>query len=619
MRDGEEKASANEAVNNFLASDNDQLETEEQPHEGNRRHSNEQFDYERQDYSPIPFQTSNRPTTSYIPKYRMENSAYPIQEVVPNTQMAITSSADPNGMENSEQGAGLRARGQTNVTANVLNVNDFYSRNDDMFSSRQRSHYDGEGSGEGDDNNQTYNDDQMNIPMMIKPKTLYQNPQTPTVLPSTYHPINRWSSVKQSFLKEFLAEFIGTMVLIIFGDCVCCQVNLAAKIQANNFQNKLDALVEAGTMSLDQADGYKTFESLVSSTSGGTFDAIPMSWAAAVVMGYFAAGGSAISGAHLNPSVTISNWIYRGFPKNKVAYYLAGQILGAFCGAMIVFGLYKRVIIEAYPEYWLSQPVANMFCTFPQPYLSTARQFVSELVTTAMFQGCLFALTDPYTCLSSDLFPIMLFFLIYVLNAAMSYQTGTAINMARDVGPRLALAALGFDRNILWKNHHHYFWIPLVAPLTGATMGGLIYDICVYQGHESPVNWPLSVYKEMILRSWHRRPGWQNRNRGRATSDLSDFSYKNDEDDQDSQMMDKKLKPSRTRTRSSGSEFDDEPKQKSVQFKPVKRGKGYTNGVPTILEEEDSIETASLGETGTSMALSDGSSMSDSIKEDYHS
>ena len=610
-------------------------------------HNNDVYDYEMQDYrgNPnLPPSNSNniRPTTSYIPQYALDGS-FPIQEVVPNTQMAMASGSDP---MKSAGGSGLRPRGATTVSANILHlgdVNSFHAGmastksttdNNGMASPTQRmsnTNFSGDnGNGNGgnygtdgvediDINNE--DEEPLNVPMMVKPKTLYQNPQTPTVLPSTYHPINRWSSVKHSFLKEFLAEFIGTLVMISLGTAACCQVNLGAKIQQNQFAAALD---DIQTQSNDTAVAKQlvaSLQNIITTTTSGTFDQLPIGWAAAVVIGYFAAGGSAISGAHLNPAITVANFVFRGFPAKKVPLYLAGQFIGAFAGALITFILYKKVIMQAFDEWWHAESLGSNFYTNPKPYLSTARQFTSEFITTAVFQAGIFALTDPYTCLSSDVYPLMLFILIYVLNTAMSYQTACAINAARDMGPRLALYAVGFNRDLLWNKYAHYFWVPLIAPFIGSLCGALIYDVCIYQGHESPVNWPLAVYKEMLLKAWFRRPGWKRRNRGRATSDLSDFSFENDEDPEDNRIdselgsTEKRdggiLKPTKSRTKTNlkgGAAHphagDEDDGQKTVSFKPMQRGRRGANGIPTILEENDSIETTSIaGDTGSDSIL----------------
>ncbi|KAG0654881.1 hypothetical protein C6P44_000727 [Monosporozyma unispora] len=646
----------NELINDFLADENNNNQGNinetsinsngnQSPRNsgGNRsggdhnENRDDNYDYERQG-PPQRFPTSNNqtsslPSASYIPQYTVIDNRmqYPFQEVVPNTAMST-------GMEsnnvNESTAANLRTRAPT-VTANVLNVGDFYENNTNNLNDIRSAHTANNNNTINDENrtnntNSKYShresvdatmnerdemDEPMNVPLMVKPKTLYQNPQTPTVLPSTYHPINRWSSIKQSYIKEFLAEFLGTLVMVLLGDAVCCQVNFGGATQQMKFQQALYQM--RGTVSDDTLEVAKAMQDIVSSVSAGTFDDIPLGWAAAVVMGYFCSGGSAISGAHLNPSVTISNWVFRGFPTKKVPLYLAGQVLGGFAGGLICFIFYKRVIIELFPEnaWRTTEMVANSFVTFPKPYLSSGRQFVSEYIATAIFQACIFAMTDPYTCLSTEVFPLMLFILIFSLNASVGLTTGCAINLARDLGPRLALYAVGFDRKMLWIHHAHYFWVPMTAPIIGGITGALIYDICIYQGHESPVNWPFTVYKEKLLRLWVRRPGWMTRTRNRATSDLSEFSYHDDDEDNHSKSdYDSKngshggiLKKTRTKTKSQNSddELDEDYVQKNVTFKSVLRDKRNYGGIPTILEEDS---TSSLADDSDSMALSSVSS-----------
>lgn len=634
--------SSQKEINDFLSGDSHPQSDANSNHEVLSRKSShkskhtvqqnsETYDYEMQDFRGHPANGNHtytsRPTTSYIPQYAIDGT-FPIQEVIPNTQMTMSSGSDPMTVNST----GLRPRGSTTVSANILRLGDINSYHGGKFSNR--SEVDSAMNEPSQNINDTPrndmdagdDDEPMNVPMMIKPKTLYQNPQTPTVLPSTYHPINKWSSVKHSFLKEFLAEFIGTLIMILVGTAACCQVNLGARIQQNAFATALNAVNITSQEDTNTKQMIQSLQNIITSTPSGTFDQLPLAWGGAVLMGYFASGGSAVSGAHLNPAITVANYFFRGFPAKKVPLYLAGQFIGAFAGALITFILYKRVIMEAYDEWWHVEAVGANFYTNPKSYLSSTRQFTSEFITTAVFQIGIFAMTDPYTCLSSELFPLMLFILIYSLNTTMSYQTACAINPARDMGPRLAMYALGYNRYILWEKYNHYFWVPLFAPFIGSLCGALIYDICIYQGHESPVNWPLSVYKEMLWKAWFRRPGWKRRNRGRATSDLSDFSFENDDEDdanfdKDLNSIDKKdggiLKPSKSRSKTklkgndAKSKDDEYDGQKTVSFKSVQRGKRGVNGIPTILEEEDSIETTSIaGDSGSDSILlsSDASS-----------
>lgn len=626
-----------EEVNAYLSN--------EEREERNQNHVREDFDVEMQDYTPQPF---TRPTASYIPEYIGTSNQFPIQEVVPNSNIPIQqligsnnnsaaqSPARPSSPVNMGQnlsggmatatatsvnvhGAGHgdhhRGRDHTTVSSNVLNLGSLYKNQassatdngEDHISVRENAGHDGEVYGHsrreraasfisrlagGDDiPPDGLNPGNASVPIIVKPKTLYQNPQTPTVLPSTYHPINRWSLIKSGVLKEFLAEFMGTMVMLIFGSAVVVQVLAGGKSQQDAYLAAMDDLA-ASDLSAGEKKAFENLTKLVSSTSAGTFDDIALGWAAAVVMGYFCAGGSAISGGHLNPIITLANFVYRGFPAKKIPFYVSGQLLGAYVGGLIAYGYYKKVITSTYDDHFNSEPVVSMFCVVPKPYLSSARQFVSEYLCGAMLVACTFALTDPYTSLSGDVFPLMLFLLIFMCNSGLGYQTGTAMNLARDLGPRLALYTVGFSRKLLWESHHHFFWVPMTAPFVGALTGGLVYDIFIYQGHESPVNWPFSLYKEMFQRWWFKRPGWQKRNKARRMSDLSEISYAEDEDLDNAGGN---RFPRVTKIKSTHSDHTTD--EKKVQFRSVQRDKPHTHGMPAVLGEESSLETASLGDS----------------------
>lgn len=574
---------------------------------------NDGFDYEMQDYRSK--KSNRRPSRARSSTDQAPHNdtgqirQFPIQEVIPNTHMAAAAGADPVANRADNFGHGVQSRSQR-VNSNVRDVSsaqpggprppgevaeDGGNEGDEAA--------DGEGEDNDDDNKQ--NNHAFNAPLMVRPKTLYQNPQTPTVLPSTYHPINKWTILRDKHLKEFLGEFLGTMVMIIFGNGINCQVVAAAQLQQNSFEK---AIKNLGNTPEQLREAAQSLPLLVSSSSGGTFDEVAAGWAAGTTMGYFTAGGSAVSGAHLNPSVTVANFIYRGFPFKKILHYIVGQILGAFVGALIMYIYYRKVIEEAYPgDWWKNENVANMFCVFPKPYLSTSRQFVSEFVSTALFQIGTFALTDPYTCLSSNLFPLMFFILLYVIIASFSYQTGAAMNMARDLGPRLALYAVGFNREMLWIKQHHFFWVPMVAPFIGSITGGLIYDICIYQGHESPVNWPISTYKDIFKTLWFKRTMWSRRSRWPAEDEKKNeqgFSDLENDSDEDNREGWDRPQDSNGKTGSSKSPFPQEDNPESVQFKSIKGKDGrYHSGIPTVTEENPSLERESFG--GTSVSLND--------------
>ena len=90
---------------------------------------------------------------------------------------------------------------------------------------------------------------------------------------------------------------------------------------------------------------------------------------------------------------------------------------------------------------------------------------------------------------AGKLFPLALFFLIFGLGACFGYETGYAINLARDFGPRLMSFAVGYGPEV-WSAGGYYFWVPMVASFCGCMFGGFLYDLFIYTGPESPLNSP---------------------------------------------------------------------------------------------------------------------------------
>lgn len=263
---------------------------------------------------------------------------------------------------------------------------------------------------------------------------------------------------------------------------------------------------------------------------------VQLGWAGAVVCGYFAAGGSSLSGGHLNMSVTLSNFFFRGSPKWHLAIaYIIAQLLGAYVGGLLLFGYYRRVIEEVYPDWRTNTDFLSSFVTMPLDYLSPGRQFISEAVATMFLIMGIFAMTDPYNNTSNELFPLYLFMLIFTLMASMSLQTEAAINFGRDTGPRLALYTLGASREVLFESYHHYFWVPIVGPAVGGLMGAMIYDFLIFRGHESWVNRPIYQNIDSLKRKWYKIKRTVNKRRkNKYTGDDSDDEA-SDENDYDSE------------------------------------------------------------------------------------
>lgn len=166
------------------------------------------------------------------------------------------------------------------------------------------------------------------------------------------------------------------------------------------------------------------------------------------------------SGGHLNPAVTLSNCVFRGCPWHKFPIYFMAQLLGAMAGAFIVYFNYRLAIdnFEGGPGIRTvggNTSSAGVFCTYPAAFMTRGQMFVSEFVASAILMFNIFAFVDAG---AGDLIPLCLFFLIFGIGACFGWQTGYAINLARDFGPRLVSYILGYGNDV-WSAGGYYFWV----------------------------------------------------------------------------------------------------------------------------------------------------------------
>ncbi|KAH8730942.1 aquaporin-like protein [Phaeosphaeriaceae sp. PMI808] len=253
-----------------------------------------------------------------------------------------------------------------------------------------------------------------------------------------------WSRIR-TVLREPFAEFWGVAIMVMFGDGSVAQV-----------------LLSTG----QTAPGGMGF---------GSYQSINWGWGLGVMLGIYVAGDS---GAYLNPAITFSSCLFRQLPWRRFPVYFIAQVLGAFVGSGIVYGNYYSAID------WYEGGLRT-------PFLTTAGQFFSEFIASAILMFVIFALKDPGNNgvpKSDKWFPLCLFFLIFGLGSCFGWQTGYAINLARDFGPRLMSYVVGYG-NEVWSAGSYYFWVPMVAPFLGCTAGGALYDIFIFTG-PSPINTP---------------------------------------------------------------------------------------------------------------------------------
>ena len=174
---------------------------------------------------------------------------------------------------------------------------------------------------------------------------------------------------------------------------------------------------------------------------------------------------SGMSGGHINPAVTFACCVFRKFPWRKFPIYAISQVLGAMCGAAIVYGNYKSAIdvyeggkgIRTVPGY--SQTASGgIFCTYPAEFMTRTGMFFSEFIASSILMFLIFALKDDGNLGAGPLVPLALFFVIFGIGACFGWETGYAINLARDFGPRLMSYMVGYGREV-WTAGNYYFWV----------------------------------------------------------------------------------------------------------------------------------------------------------------
>lgn len=233
--------------------------------------------------------------------------------------------------------------------------------------------------------------------------------------------------------SELLAEFLGTLVLILFGDGVVAMVVLFDK---------------------------------------GGYTNITLAWGLAVTMGIYIAGK--ITGAHLNPAVTLALAVFRGFPWRKVIPYFIVQVAGAFVAAAIVYWNYRLQFLRVDPTL---EKTAGVFTTFPAFPLQPSAGLLDQMIGTALLLLMIFAIIDERnTPPGSNMAPLMIGLVVVVIGMAFGGMHGYAINPARDFGPRLFTVVAGFKNNGL-TDGTLVFWVPIVGPLIGGVVGAGVYDL----------------------------------------------------------------------------------------------------------------------------------------------
>jgi glycerol uptake facilitator protein len=252
-------------------------------------------------------------------------------------------------------------------------------------------------------------------------------------------------------LGQLIGEVFGTFILILLGDGVVANVGLAPRLGAGAYN----------------------------------WNTITIGWAFAVIVAVYVSAG--VSGAHLNPAVTIALAFKRDFPWGKVLPYILAQMVGAFLGALGVYLVYMDGLRSAgVPNVWSTGPgsifgqtfwgtaaAAGVSATGGTSYLNA---FIAEVIGTAvLLWGILASGDSKNTGLMHNMGPFLVGGTVLAVGLSLGGPSGYAINPARDLGPRIFGALVGTQG--LFADG--YWWIPVVAPIVGGVIGIYLYDLAV--------------------------------------------------------------------------------------------------------------------------------------------
>jgi glycerol uptake facilitator protein len=255
---------------------------------------------------------------------------------------------------------------------------------------------------------------------------------------------------RNTLVGELSAELLGTFTLIIFGVGVVAQTVLTP--------------FTAGAQSIHWA------------------------WGLGVVMGIYVAGG--ISGAHINPAVTVALALRRGFPWAKVLPYSLAQTAGAFLAALVIRWNYY----EAFRAFDPGKTVKSqgVFSTLPGNGVLNVSQLGAlrdQIIGTAVLVMLVLAITDARnTAPGANLAAFIIGLVVVGIGMTLGANAGYAINPARDFGPRLASWITGWSNAMNDQRGDFYAWVPIIGPLIGGPLGAYIYDYVV--GNFLPVAEP---------------------------------------------------------------------------------------------------------------------------------
>lgn len=261
------------------------------------------------------------------------------------------------------------------------------------------------------------------------------------------YPFLKVFRTKNVYIREFLAEFLGTFVLILFGDGAFAQDVLAG---------------------------------------GGVKDvfAVVFGWGVGVMLGVAIAGG--VTGGHLNPAVSFALATVKKLPWKKVPVYIIAQHLGAFVASAVLFATYYDGIVHldgGQRQILGDNGTAYIWATYPKPFVSIGTCFLDQIVGTGLLTLTAVAIIDKRNLdFNSTGVAVLLGFMITAVAMCFGFNNMAPLNPARDFATRLFTAMAGYGVETF--TYRHYWWVGVVGPHVGGVVGVFIYYLFI------ELHWP---------------------------------------------------------------------------------------------------------------------------------
>ncbi|KAG7281010.1 hypothetical protein CRUP_016642 [Coryphaenoides rupestris] len=259
--------------------------------------------------------------------------------------------------------------------------------------------------------------------------------------------MRRHCVLKHGILKEFLAEFLGTFVLVLFG---------------------------CGSVA----------QTVLSRNTLGEPLTVHIGFSVGLAMASYVAGG--ISGGHVNPAVSLAMVILGKLKIWKFPVYVLAQFLGAFAGAAALFGLYYDAFMD-FTSGILSvtgiNATGHIFASYPARHLSVLGGFIDQVVGTGMLVLCFLAIVDGGNIgAPKGVEPLAIGLIVMALGVSMGLNCGYPLNPARDLGPRLFTAVAGWGMEV-FSTANYWWWIPVAGPMVGGVVGAVLYYLLIELHH----------------------------------------------------------------------------------------------------------------------------------------